>query len=124
MTRPPEYLERVGQRGIYRPIVSCGFEEALGLIGAALRWASEQKLTDMLINVSGLKGVKAISALMRYQMVMCWLENARGLRIAWVAPADLIDPGRIGVLVAENRGLSGDVFTTESAAFKWLDARI
>ena len=40
-----------------------------------------------------------------------------------VARPELIDPEKIGVLMAQNRGASGDVFTTEAAALAWLDAQ-
>jgi hypothetical protein len=40
-----------------------------------------------------------------------------------VARPELIDPEKIGVLMAQNRGATGDVFTTEAAALAWLDAR-
>ena len=53
-----------------------------------------------------------------------WAESAgSGLRVAMVARAELIDPEKIGVLMAQNRGVAGDVFTTEAAAIAWLDAR-
>ena len=43
--------------------------------------------------------------------------------MAIVARPELIDPQKIGVLMAQNRGATGDVFTTEAAALAWLDAR-
>ena len=35
----------------------------------------------------------------------------------------LIDPEKIGVLMAQNRGAIGDVFTNEAEAIVWLDGR-
>jgi hypothetical protein len=43
------------------------------------------------------------------------------MRVAVVARPELIDPQKIGVLMAQNRGVNGDVFSTESAAIAWLD---
>ncbi len=37
---------------------------------------------------------------------------------------EIIDPQKIGVLMAQNRGVNGDVFTNETDALAWLDARI
>jgi hypothetical protein len=49
-----------------------------------------------------------------------WASIARGLRLAVVARAELIDPERFGITVARNRGLSANVFTSEAEAIDWL----
>jgi hypothetical protein len=41
--------------------------------------------------------------------------------VALVARPELIDPQKIGVLMAQNRGVLGDVFTNEADALLWLD---
>jgi hypothetical protein len=46
------------------------------------------------------------------------------LRVAMVARRELIDPQKIGVLMMQNRGGTGDVFATEAEALSWLDARL
>ena len=40
-----------------------------------------------------------------------------------VVRAEIIDPQKIGVVMAQNRGVSGDVFTSEAAAIAWLDLK-
>jgi hypothetical protein len=53
-----------------------------------------------------------------------WAESGGfGLTVAMVARSELIDPDKIGLLMAQNRGATGDVFATEAAALAWLDAR-
>jgi len=60
----------------------------------------------------------------RYAMATKWVGSAgASLRVAIVARAELIDPQKIGILVMQNRGGSGDVFTTEPDALAWLDKR-
>ena len=55
---------------------------------------------------------------------MKWAESAgSGLHVAIVARPEIIDPEKIGVLMAQNRGATGDVFTSEVAAIAWLDSR-
>jgi hypothetical protein len=44
--------------------------------------------------------------------------------VATVLRADVYDPQKLGQLMAQNRGVSTDVFTNESEALAWLDARI
>ena len=46
------------------------------------------------------------------------------MRVALIARPELIDPQKIGVLMYQNRGGNGDVFTNESEALAWLDARL
>ena len=46
------------------------------------------------------------------------------MRVALVARPELIDPQKIGVLMFQNRGGNGDVFTNEADAIAWLDARL
>jgi len=41
-----------------------------------------------------------------------------------VTREEIIDPQKIGVLMAQNRGVSGDVFGSETEALAWLDARL
>jgi hypothetical protein len=38
-----------------------------------------------------------------------------------VVRPDLMDPQKIGALMAQNRGVSGDFFLSEQEAIRWLD---
>jgi hypothetical protein len=119
----PEFIERIGHRAFYRPIADVDFEQALDMIGAAMSWAREQKLADMVLNALSLKGIPPLTTYMRYAAIMRWAECAPALRIAWVVTPQTIDPQRFGMLVAHNRGMNGEIFSTEAAALAWLDAR-
>jgi hypothetical protein len=43
-----------------------------------------------------------------------------GIKLAMVGMEGLIDPGRLGELVAQNQGVNGRVFTDLDEARKWL----
>jgi hypothetical protein len=43
-----------------------------------------------------------------------------GIKIAMVGMTELMDPRRLGELVAQNRGVDGRVFTDLAAAEEWL----
>ena len=90
-----------------------------------MRHARSLELADLLVNTTGLTGFPtAEHVFARYALASKWAESAgASLRVAMVARAELIDPQKIGVLMAQNRGVTGDVFTTEAAAIAWLDAR-
>jgi len=117
-------FETVGTRGFYRPIAHVSFEQAVDMVAQAMVTARELGLTDLLANTTGLTGFTYPSVFARYGMSAKWAQSAgASLRVALVARAELIDPQKIGVLMAQNRGTSGDVFANEADALAWLDAR-
>jgi hypothetical protein len=121
---PPPFVERVGERAFYRPVLSADFHEALGLCMAAVRWAREQGCTDMLVNVRGISGMEAITPFMKYEVAVGWAQAAGALRVALVVPDHLMDPQKFALLMAHNRGVNGDAFTSEADALHWLNARV
>lgn len=121
----PESFEQVGSRGFYRPVAIVTFEQAIDMVAQGMRHARERGLTDLLVNTHGLTGFPTPSTFARYSLAVKWAESAGGaLRVALVTRAEIIDPQKIGVLMAQNRGVNGDVFTNETDALAWLDARI
>ena len=121
---PPEFVERIGQRAFYRPVLEAGFEEALGLFATAIEWARDQKCTDMLVSACGISGIESLTTFMRYELAVRWAQSAGALRVALVVPENLMDPQKFAMLMAHNRGVNGDVFTSEAEALKWLNARV
>ena len=121
---PPEFVERIGQRAFYRPVLAGNFQEALGLCTAAIRWAREQGCSDMLVNVYGISGIESLTTFMRYEVAVAWAQAAGALRVALVVPDNLMDPQKFAMLMAHNRGVNGDVFTNEAEALQWLNARV
>jgi hypothetical protein len=118
-------FEQVGTRGFYRPIAHVTFEQAVDLVAEAMVTARELNLSDLLVNTTGLTGFTPPSVFARYSMAGKWTQSAGAmLRVAMVARRELIDPQKIGVLMMQNRGGTGDVFATEAEALSWLDARL
>ena len=117
-------FEQVGARGFYRPIAHVTFEQAVDLVAEAMVTARELGLADLLVNTTGLTGFTPPSVFARYAMAGKWTQSAGAmLRVAMVARRELIDPQKIGVLMMQNRGGIGDVFSNEADALVWLDAR-
>jgi hypothetical protein len=118
-----DHFEQIAHRGFYRPTGSVTFDQAVELVAGAMITARNRGCTDLLVNVCGLTGFPPPTIFARYGLAVRWAESAGGkLRVALVAPAELIDPEKIGVLMAQNRGVTGDVFTSEVAAIAWLDS--
>lgn len=115
-------FEQVGTRGFYRPVGTVSFERAVDMVADAMQAARALGLVDLLVNTQHLSGFSAPSIFARYELAVKWAKSAGGtLRVALVSRPELIDPEKIGVLMARNRGVSGDVFTSETAAISWLD---
>ena len=121
----PDFFEQVGSRGFYRPSAIVTFEQAIEMVAVAMKYSRERGLVDLLANTTALTGYPPPSTFARYSLAVRWAESAGGaLRVAVVARPEIIDRQKIGVLMAQNRGVNGDVFTTEAEALAWLDARI
>jgi hypothetical protein len=117
-------FEQVGKRGFYRPNGNVTFERAVDMVAEAMRFARTLGLNDLMVNTTGFTGFGSPSIFARHALAVKWAESAgAGLIVAMVARPELIDPEKIGVLMAQNRGASGDVFSSEATALAWLDAR-
>lgn len=117
-------FEVAGTRGFYRPVARVSFEQGSGMIADAMKQARALGLADLVVNILGLTGYEPLKIFDRYAMATKWVESAgAALRVAWVLKPELIDPQKIGVLMGQNRGASGEVFATEAQALTWLDAR-
>lgn len=118
-------FEIVATRGFYHPVGRVTLEQGVELIAQALSRARELGLDDVLVNITGLSGFEPPRVFDRYDMFTKWVKCARSfLRVAFVARPEFIDSQKIGTLIAQNRGLSADVFASEAAALAWLDARL
>jgi len=118
------HFETVGKRGFYRPVGTVTFERAVDMVAEGMRHARSLGLQELLVNTSGFTGFSTPSIFARHALAVKWAQSAgAGLIVAMVARPELIDPEKIGVLMAQNRGVMGDVFTNEVAALAWLDAR-
>lgn len=122
-TTLPDF-EIVGTRAFYRPTGKVTFERAVDLVAQAMRRARELEARTLLVNSLGLTGMTPPTIFGRHTLAVKWAESAGSrLHVALVARPEFIDPEKIGVVMAQNRGVSGDVFTNEAAAISWLDAR-
>lgn len=119
-----EFFEHHAHRGFYRPVAVVSFEVAVDMVAIAMQHARKLELTELLVNTTGLTGYPPPSTFDRYAMATKWAQNAGGvLRVAMVARSEIIDHQKIGVVMAQNRGTVGDVFTSESEALAWLETR-
>jgi len=118
-------LEQIGSRAFYRPTGTVDLEQALKMAAGAIRAARDLGLADMLVDTTGLTGLGTLGTFQRYE-VGTMLANEAGahLVVAVLARPELVDPQKIGILVAQNRNAMVDIFSVEKDALAWLDARL
>lgn len=121
----PEFLTIGGDLATYRPVGVFGtIAPAIALVTQGVAHAASQpQVRRMLIDMRGLEGFRPPSIVERYDMMIAWTnaEAGRGIKIAMIARPEMIDPRRFGILVAANRGMTGEVFLDEPPALAWLD---
>ena len=95
----------------------------MSLVGAAIAAARRNRVRALLVNTTALTGFPSPDTFERFLAAVEWAQEAKGrVRLAMVARAELIHPQKMGVLVAANRGLLSNIFTSESDARAWLAA--
>ena len=125
MTVTTKDFEQVGKRGFYRPIASVTFEQAVEMVAAVMRNARALEIIDLLVNTTGLTGFTSPDVFARYSLAVEWARSSgAGLRAALVVRPEMMDPQKIAVLMAQNRGVMGDVFLNEADALAWLDSHL
>lgn len=111
-------------RGIYRPVGTVSFDEAVSMVRAAIATARSNQARELLVDTTALVGFPSPDTFQRFLAAVEWADEASGsLYLSMVARAEMIDPQKFGTLVASNRGLINNIFPTEAEAVAWLDAR-
>ena len=121
----PEFFEQVDKRGYYRPSGEVSFAKAIDMVAAAIVYARENGMNELLANVCGLKApYGSVTIFDRYALAVKWAESAGSrVRVVLVVRSEMIDPDKVALLMAQNRGVQGAAFTSEPEALAWLDGR-
>src|SRR5256885_15399406 len=117
----PEFFSLNDAYACYRPHIEANLDQAIGLVDKAIRYCRLNGIDSLLVNITRISGFPPPSVTDRYLFTKQWAETARGqVVVSMVAPNEMIDPDKIGVTMAGNRGLYTNVFTDESDAIEWL----
>lgn len=99
-------------------------ERAIDLVTLAIVHTRERGVRELLVNVASLRLDSMPTLSDRYTFGDKWSRAAEGkLFLAVVAREEMIDPGRFGMLVLNNRGLESATFLNEDDANRWLDGK-
>src|SRR5262245_48851768 len=111
---PPDYFELADGYACYRPVGTVTLDQGGELITAAIVYCRENRIANLLVNITALTGFAPPQTLDRYRLMEKFAFAAQGkVRAVMVAPPEMIDPHRFGITVARNRGLDSNVFTNE-----------
>ncbi len=126
MPTPPEppsvpkvtYLEREGYLEAVLPTTDT-VERLHASLTEILQYCKTRKPARLLLDMTAASG--KVTTLQRYDQGMIGAQLAPYVqRVAVWAQAAYIDPQKIGVVVARNRGLNVDIFDSREAALAWL----
>lgn len=119
----PEHFEIKEGHAVFRPTGDVSLEDGVRLVTSAIAFAREHQIKKLLVVTTGLTGFKAPSLSDRYFLFREAARAAQGaVSISLVVRPELIDPERLGMLVAKNAGLRIDVFASEGEALAWLNS--
>jgi hypothetical protein len=101
--------------------LDCSLADAVGLIEETIRICETEGRERLLVDIRDVTGFPPPPVADRFFFISDWARAAGGrVRLAIVARPDYIHPQKIGVTIAGNRGLIGEIFDDESAAVEWL----
>ena len=105
----------------YRPEGRTSLQEAIRLISVAISYSRLNGIRRLFVDATGLVGFDAPTVLERFQLGEQFALDAEAqVKVAFLFRPELIDPALFGVMVAQNRGLDGNTFSSESEALAWL----
>ncbi len=93
-------------------------KDAPRLFAEISRQALAEKARELLIDARAIQ--EKLSVLRRLQMILAFVTNLRGFRVAGVLSEISVDPKKLGETMARNRGANVKVFTNLPEAMTWL----
>jgi hypothetical protein len=110
-----------GGYATYRPEEHVSFREAGERVSRAVVYCRENGIRRLLIDTTKLTGFEPVGTAERFKIGERLADEAMAaVKIVIVVRPELFDPERFGVLVARNRGLVLNVFSSEAEALTWL----
>lgn len=117
----PQFLTLEPNFACYRPISEVTLSVGVEMIDAAIRFCRDNSICGLLIDINGLTGFEPPSTTERFVLMTRWVDASNGrVILSMIAPAAMMDPQKFGVTVGRNRGLSSEIFLSESEARSWL----
>ena len=94
-------------------------QDAPRLFAVVRQQALAEKAAEILLDASAIK--EKLTMVRRLQMIMAFVTQLRGFRVAGVLSEITVDPEKLGETMARNRGANVKIFTSLPDAIAWLD---
>src|SRR5262245_14439776 len=119
--RAPKSFEVLTTHACFRPQGQMTLAQAADLVAEAVRFAHENGIRRLLVDVVKLTGFESPSKTERYVLAERFAFEAMGMvKAAMLVRSEMIHAEDLGELVAQNRGLTGRAFDSETEALAWL----
>ena len=117
----PEHFEVLEDYGCYRLLGHGRLAEAAARVIEVIAFARERGVRNLLIDTTGWTGHESPDPVERAQFAQAFAVAAHSaVKLAMVVRREMMDPKKIEVTAARNRGLVGNVFDSEKDALAWL----
>jgi len=115
------YLSLEDNYAAYRPVGKFTLDETIDMIDGSIAYCRRKKIGALLVDITRVTGFPPPSTVERFHFATKLADTAGGkVTVSFITPPELIDPDRIAVTMANNRGMQTNVFTAESEAIRWL----
>ncbi len=119
----PDHFEIMEGYAVFRPIAQISIEQGVQMVMSAIAFARDHEIRKLMLVTTGFTGFQPPDLATRYFFFREGARVAQGkVSLALVARPELIDPEKIGVLVAKNAGLRLDIFASEEEAIAWFQS--
>jgi hypothetical protein len=119
--KAPEHFEIMDGYSCYRLSGHGPLAEAASKVIVAITFSRENGIRNLLIDTTKWTGHESPSTSERFHVAEAFTQAARSeVKLAMVVRPEMMDPEKFEVLVAKNRGLTGNVFDSEKEALAWL----
>ena len=117
----PHYLEIGEDYARFAPRGNATLVEVAELVSEAVTFCRENRIERLLADVTGLLGFASPTLIDRFLLAEEWADAARGAVIlALLLKPEHIHPRNFGLVVANDKGLVTETFTTQEEAHAWL----
>jgi hypothetical protein len=121
MTSMPNEREWRDGMCVFRPGGAASLVDAVERLRDEIDTCRRAGVQKLLVVSTDMRNVSYPSLVDRFLMVEEWAHAGQGeVAVALVVPARYIDPGKFGVKVARDLGLTLDVCDSEADALGWL----
>jgi hypothetical protein len=123
--QPPTHFSFLDNFAHYIPDGEHSLEATVEMIDGAIRYCRENRVAGLLVDITGVTGFPSPTLTDRFWFITKWAESSgRRVVLAIVTRGEMVDPDRIGITIATNRGLQCEVFTSKVDALEWIQSTV